>query len=48
VSFIPSDLRLADIALVAGASLCMCLLASLYPAVRAARLPPAEVLQREV
>lgn len=48
VSFIPSDLRLTDVALVAGASLCMCLLASLYPAVRGARLPPAEVLQREI
>lgn len=48
VSFIPVDLRLQDFALVSLAALLLCLLAALYPALRAARLAPAEVLQREL
>jgi len=47
VSFIPVDLRLQDVALVSAAALFLCLAAALYPALRAARLAPAEVLQQE-
>lgn len=47
VSFIPVDLRVQDVALVSAAALVLCLMAALYPALRAARLAPAEVLQRE-
>lgn len=47
VSFIPVDLRAGDFALVALAALLLCLAAALYPAARAARLAPADVLQRE-
>lgn len=47
VSFIPVDLRFQDFALVSFAALFLCLAAALYPAIRAARLAPAEVLQNE-
>ncbi len=47
VSFIPVDLRVQDVALVSAAALVLCLMAALYPALRAARLAPAEVLQQE-
>lgn len=47
VSFIPVDLRFQDFALVSVAALVLCLIAALYPALRAARLAPADVLQRE-
>jgi lipoprotein-releasing system permease protein len=45
VSFIPSDARGSDFALVAASALFMCLFAACYPALRAARLAPAAVLQ---
>lgn len=44
VSFVPVDILFADILLVAGTALLMCLLAAVYPARRAARLAPARVL----
>ncbi|MEM1111079.1 MAG: FtsX-like permease family protein [Pseudomonadota bacterium] len=47
VSFLPVDILPRDIAVVAGAAFIMCLLAAIYPAVRAARLAPAAVLQSE-
>ena len=47
VSFIPSDARASDFALVAVAALLMCLCAACYPALRAARLAPAAVLQAD-
>lgn len=47
VSFIPVDLRFLDFALVTLAALVLCLMAALYPALRAARLAPADVLQRD-
>lgn len=47
VSFIPVDLRLGDVALLAGTAVFMCILAALYPALRAARLAPASVLHQD-
>lgn len=47
VSFIPVDVRAGDFLLVAGSALLMCLLAACYPALRAARLAPASVLQAD-
>ncbi len=47
VSFVPVDLMLRDILVVAGVALLMCLLAAIYPARRAARLAPAMVLNQD-
>jgi lipoprotein-releasing system permease protein len=47
VSFIPVDLRLSDTLLIATVATLMCVLASLYPALRAARLQPASVLHQD-
>ncbi|KGE03358.1 FtsX-like permease family protein [Pseudohaliea rubra] len=47
VSFIPSDVRVSDFAVVAATALFMCLCAACYPALRAARLAPAAVLQAD-
>ena len=45
VSFIPVDLRASDALLITLIAIAMCILAALYPALRAARLAPAAVLQ---
>jgi lipoprotein-releasing system permease protein len=45
VTYLPTDIRLADVALVCGAALGLSLLATLYPAWRATRLLPAQVLR---
>ena len=45
ISYLPSDLRLADIVMVASLSMLICLVATILPAWRAARLKPAEVLR---
>ena len=47
VSFVPVDLMLRDVLVVAGVALLMCLLAAIYPARRAARLAPAVVLNQD-
>ncbi len=47
VAYIPSDLRLGDVVAVVLATLVMCFLAALYPARRAAKLPPADALRHE-
>jgi lipoprotein-releasing system permease protein len=44
---VPSDVRFADIVVIGVVSLAISLVASLYPAYRAARLQPAEVLRYE-
>ena len=44
ISYLPSDLRWGDWWLVCGVSYAICLLATLYPAWRASRVQPAEVL----
>ncbi|MFC0322980.1 lipoprotein-releasing ABC transporter permease subunit LolE [Gallibacterium melopsittaci] len=44
IDFMPSELHFSDVGLVFVATLILSLLASLYPAIRAARLQPAKVL----
>lgn len=45
VSYLPADLRLADVLQVCGVALLMSLVATLYPSWRAARMQPADVLR---
>jgi lipoprotein-releasing system permease protein len=47
VSYLPSDLEAADVLAVCGVALAMSLVATLYPAWRASRMHPAEVLRYE-
>lgn len=47
ISELPADLQAADVVMVVVASLLLSLLATLYPAWRAARIAPAEVLRYE-
>lgn len=47
ISYLPSELQAADVALVAGCALLLCVLATLYPARRAADIGPAEALRYE-
>ncbi|MEM8548971.1 MAG: FtsX-like permease family protein, partial [Pseudomonadota bacterium] len=48
VSFVPVDLRAEDAVVVGVIATLMCVLSSVYPAVRAARLAPASVLHQDV
>ena len=48
ISELPSEIRAADVALIAGVALALAVLATLYPAWRAARTQPAESLRHEV
>ena len=47
ISDLPSDMRWGDVYSVGGIALLLCLLATLYPAWRAARVQPAEALRYE-
>lgn len=47
ISQIPSELRAADIFLICGSGIVLSLLATLYPAYRASKVEPAEVLRYE-
>jgi lipoprotein-releasing system permease protein len=47
ITRIPSELRLSDVALVAGAALALTLVATIYPSRRAAATEPAEALRYE-
>lgn len=47
IGYMPSDLRLADVLLINGVAVILCFLAALYPARRAAKLPPADALRHE-
>jgi lipoprotein-releasing system permease protein len=47
ISRIPAEVQPGDVLTVAGASLLLTLAACVYPAVRAARVPPAEALRYE-
>ncbi len=48
ISALPSEIRAADVVLIAGVALVLGILATLYPAWRAARTLPAESLRHEV
>ncbi|MEP5765574.1 MAG: lipoprotein-releasing ABC transporter permease subunit [Halieaceae bacterium] len=47
IGYLPADLRLGDVLLINSAAALLCFLAALYPARRAAQLPPAEALRHE-
>ena len=47
IDYLPSDLRVSDIMIVAGTALLMSLLATIYPAWRASRVQPADALRYE-
>lgn len=47
VSFLPVEILLGDILFVGGVAFVMCLLAAIYPALRASRLAPATILNQE-
>lgn len=47
VSFLPVDVLVSDLLGIGSVALLMCLLAGLYPAIRAAHLAPARVLHEE-
>jgi lipoprotein-releasing system permease protein len=47
VSFLPVDILVDDVLKVGSVALIMCVLASIYPALRASRLAPASVLHEE-
>ena len=47
ISYLPSELRWPDVAIVSGVAFAMSFLATLYPAWRAARTQPAESLRYE-
>lgn len=47
INYLPVDIRLGDLLRIAGLSFALCLVCTLYPAFRAARLPPSRVLAHE-
>ncbi|HEY0962738.1 MAG TPA: lipoprotein-releasing ABC transporter permease subunit [Pseudomonadales bacterium] len=47
VNYLPTEIRGSDVALVAALALLLSLLATLYPAARAAKIRPAEILRYE-
>ena len=47
ISYLPSQLQGSDVALVSGVAILLCVLATLYPARRAAAIGPAEALRYE-
>jgi lipoprotein-releasing system permease protein len=47
VSFLPVDLLAGDILVVGGVAFVMCVVAAIYPALRAARLAPALILNQD-
>ncbi|MCB1709087.1 MAG: FtsX-like permease family protein, partial [Halioglobus sp.] len=47
VSFLPVDLLWRDIVVVGAVAFAMCVIAAIYPALRAARLAPAMILNQD-
>lgn len=47
INFVPSYLKLSDVVMIIGIALLMSLLATIYPAIRASKILPAEALRYE-
>jgi lipoprotein-releasing system permease protein len=47
VNYLPSDLRISSVGMVVGAALVISAVASIYPAWRATRIQPADILRHE-
>ena len=47
VNYLPSQVRIADVTLISSTAFVLCLLSTLYPAWRASKLQPAEILKHE-
>ena len=47
VNYLPSELKISDVILIVGMSLLLSFLATIYPALRAAKVQPAEALRYE-
>ena len=47
VNYLPSEVRWSDVGLIASTAFGLCLLSTLYPAWRASKLEPAEILKHE-
>ena len=47
VNYLPSELKISDVVLIVGMSLLLSFLATIYPALRAAKVQPAEALRYE-
>lgn len=47
IGYLPADLRLSDVVMINAVACLLCFIAALYPARRAARLPPADALRHE-
>ena len=45
IDYIPVDMRWSDVATIAGTAIVLNILATVYPAVRASRMAPAEELR---
>jgi lipoprotein-releasing system permease protein len=48
ISELPAEIRMRDVLLIGGTSLVLCMVATIYPAWRAAVTLPAEALRHEV
>jgi lipoprotein-releasing system permease protein len=48
ISELPAEVRAGDLATIAGIALALAMLATIYPALRAAATRPAEALRHEV
>ena len=48
ISYLPSELKWSDVAIVTGSGLLMSFLATLYPAYRASKVKPAEALRYDI